>query len=520
MSTLRVEEPIVIHGPVTGLPEMLAGGPPLAPPTVTLPELQPSEAGQSSTAFKTETTPTTRASGLDAFRGLLLLAMNFAFTIPENGVYPNWMYHMQNPPPAGAFVNQPGLTWRDLLFGGFLFTMAAAIPVTMTLRLEKRVAESEIVWIAMRRGFLLFVFALLIGHVNPYWTGDYTKLGNVMAIGGFLLSFALFLRPRSDWNPVRFQWLRYSAWLGLLTLFAITPSLYGGSFSLSRRDDVIAAMAFSVLVGTVLWLATRTNARLRLVALAALLIVRVAAGQNTWASGLYNFSPAPALYEPWYLDLLFVVIPGTIVGDLLVGWMKSAPADSGVLAWSKPRLAAIAILLAALVPILCTGLYLRRVLLTTLVSFAVLAIGALITRSPKTQRDQFVANLYRAAAGCTFVGLLLDPLEGGIQKSPQNLSYLAVVTGLSCAVMLATVLVVDFLQSGRRWLKPLVEIGQNPLMAYVIYMLFITHLLYLVRMGGMLSNTWPQAVFRGLLFTATVGALVSVATRRRLLWRA
>ncbi len=521
MTAPATEEPIVIHGPLTGLPEMLAGHAAHEPATVTLPELQPgAELPERTGASAAEPSAApVRSLGLDAFRGFLLLAMNFAFTIPF-GPFPKWMYHMQNPPPNGDYLEIPGLTWRDLLFAGFLFTMAAAIPVTMSMRLEKRVAQPEIIWIALRRGFLLFLFALIIGQVNPYWTKEYTRLGNVMAIGGFLLAFALLLRPRSDWNPVRVQWLRYTAWLGVLTLFLVTPALYGASFSLERRDGVIAAIAFCVVIGTILWLATRTNWKVRLLVLAAILIVRTAARQAGWASELYYFTPAPWLYEAWYLELLFLVIPGTIAGDLLVAWRKRAPGASTPTVWSKARLTILALMLVLLVPVLCTGLYLRELGATMVVTFALLAAGALLTRNPQNERDRLIVNLYRWAALWLVIGLVLEPFEGGIKKAPQTLSYLTLMAGLSTAFLLSMVIVVDMLKAGSRWLKPLVEIGQNPLMAYVIYMLFLTHILYLAGVGDMLSDSSQQAMIRGFLLTGVSGALVWLATRKRLLWRA
>src|SRR5687768_13075619 len=50
-------------------------------------------------ALTTEAPATgTRAYGVDAYRGFFLLLMTFAMTIPlREGLFPQWMYHMQYP---------------------------------------------------------------------------------------------------------------------------------------------------------------------------------------------------------------------------------------------------------------------------------------------------------------------------------------------------------------------------------------------------------------------------------------
>ena len=60
-----------------------------------------------------------RVLALDALRGLSILLMLFASSIPF-GVLPSWMYHAQEPPPANIFNPKlPGITWVDLVFPFF-----------------------------------------------------------------------------------------------------------------------------------------------------------------------------------------------------------------------------------------------------------------------------------------------------------------------------------------------------------------------------------------------------------------
>jgi predicted acyltransferase len=116
--------------------------------------------------------------------------------------------------------------------------------------------------------------------------------------------------------------------------------------------------------------------------------------------------------------------------------------------------------------------------------------------------------------------MLLEPFEGGIKKVPQTLSYLFVSAGFSGAILVVSVIVADAFGQGRRLLRPLVDVGQNPMLAYVLYMLFLNHLLYLLGVGDFLTGDAVQATLRGFLVAGVVAALVWAASRSRLYWRA
>ena len=79
-----------------------------------------------------------RAIGLDALRGFAILAMFLSGLLPfYSNTLPNWMYHAQVPPPLHKFnPNLPGLTWVDLVFPFFIFSMGSAIPLALTKRIE------------------------------------------------------------------------------------------------------------------------------------------------------------------------------------------------------------------------------------------------------------------------------------------------------------------------------------------------------------------------------------------------
>jgi hypothetical protein len=91
-----------------------------------------------------EPPPRKRAFSLDALRGLFLVSMTFGFTITSEHL-PAWMYHRQSSPSGDRIVDIVGISWRDLTYASFLFTMAAALPLTLSRRMELGEPELAII---------------------------------------------------------------------------------------------------------------------------------------------------------------------------------------------------------------------------------------------------------------------------------------------------------------------------------------------------------------------------------------
>src|SRR5438270_12310689 len=85
-----------------------------------------------------------RATAVDALRGLAILGMVLVAVEPLH-VLPAWMYHAQEPPPDHQMdLTRAGLTWPDLVFPLFIFTLGVAIPLAWTRRLERGSGYGEI----------------------------------------------------------------------------------------------------------------------------------------------------------------------------------------------------------------------------------------------------------------------------------------------------------------------------------------------------------------------------------------
>ena len=110
-----------------------------------------------------------RASSLDVLRGYAIITMVLSGTIAF-GVLPGWMYHAQTPPPSHAFNPQNfGITWVDLVFPFFLFSMGAAFPFSLGRKIEKGVSKLVLVKDSVLRGLQLVFFAIFIQESHSHF---------------------------------------------------------------------------------------------------------------------------------------------------------------------------------------------------------------------------------------------------------------------------------------------------------------------------------------------------------------
>ena len=528
------EAPIVIHGPIHGAGPEGAGDSgaevaPVLPPAPVrrplgdadgsaVPDVGPSPAAAGVAPIGDPVAEPRRAHSLDALRGLFLISMTLGFTI-HGSYFPDWMYHRQFPPP-GNLVDIAGITWRDLAYAAFLFTMAAALPITLSRRIERGETEVAIILAAIRRFFMLFVFALLIGHSNTFFIG-YTQEGRALAIAGFFIMFLMFTRRRKDWDERTFTLVNRAGWIAAILFLALSPLVYDGTFSPARRDDIIAGLAFAALAGSIIWYFTRENLNARLVVLAAALALYLGARGEGWIQSFWWSSPAPWLFQPSQLTLLAVVLPGTIAGDVLLRWMRSPAPPYGTAGsgWGTSRITLLALLSLAIAPLVVIGLYNRWVQETTQIAIALCALGAVLTWRPTSSTELLLHRLFSWAALWLLLGLVLDPFEGGIKKVPDTLSYFFTVTGITMMVMVALVAMVDVLGL-RKAVRPLIDVGHNPMLVYVLYTVFLNSLLEMIpAMRGMLRGSPGESILRSLISTVVVVAIVQYFTRKRIFWR-
>lgn len=333
-----------------------------------------------------------RADSLDALRGLTIAMMVLCGAIIM-WVLPAWMSHCQEPPPDSAFHPEIyGITWVDLVFPFFLFSMGAAFPFSIGGKLDRGVSRLSIVGSIVSRGAKLTFFAIFLQHVYPWasqCSDNETKW--LIALGAFVLLFPCFTRFSFIGNI----WLRRGVtivgYAAATWLMFYSDSFSGARYELSPQtvsralvcavlfmlpwafsrvrhallsrslivicyaaatymfcdllnhceitgflwssNIIILVLANMALFGMLLYMFTYRSQRTRLALLAILFGFFLSADTaGSWQSDVYNWSPLPWFYQMRYLKYLFVVIPGVYAGEWLREWLSTGKLSGEVTA--------------------------------------------------------------------------------------------------------------------------------------------------------------------------------------------
>jgi predicted acyltransferase len=601
-----------------------------------------------------------RLVSLDVLRGLAILLMIFSGMIPKT--LPSWMDHGYQPhvkPDAtGVWVSAldpngnavfdgrwKAMTWVDLVFPMFLFSMGAAIPIALTRKLERGEPKLVLVRTLFARWLMLLFFALLISNLSPPSFGglgeDARKLFLLAATG---VAFLFFVR----WPAaVPAQSQRTIRWLaGLVLVFFVVANATQRSSIASAapgrsgllfgwaNDTIIAVLAYTYLVAGLAWLVTARWPWLRFVLLLPVMLVahyiaidakaypdwlwmgdwpfakplftthggpwtlkdvlqspmrvldlpswiaslREASATRPWLLKATNLS---ALYNFTWLKYLWIVVPGTIVGDWLVRRSRDAPAAQ----WVNPMTGEIEaeerpfprrlILCLAVATIVLTCVGLRHYGFPTLglggpmatpwfaLTFVtpLLILTAIVAISRVPRGEWLVRRLCVTGAIFGTIGLLLACLrwpppgewsvhwrvpengvfEGGISKGPPAaLSYYFLTTGLCMQLLAGLFGVLDARSQTRRRIGLIEANGQNPLLVYFLDHLAISAVFglaifapfHLAGAGdswwshvqtlddiGRSSQPWVGAAW-GAFKTLLIAVFVWMLTRRRIYWQA
>jgi predicted acyltransferase len=473
-----------------------------------------------------------RASALDALRGLAILGMILSGQLPfgENAL-PAWMYHAQVPPPEHKWVaTLAGITWVDLVFPFFLFALGAAIPLALSRRLEQGGAKLKVGLFILERGILLGFFALYVQAIRPYVISDHPSVSTwLVALLGFGLLFPVLMRLPTAW-PAVWRWgIRAAGWASAVVLLALLRYPGGKGFSLERSDIIIVVLANMAVFGSLLWWLTRDNLLLRLGVLGILVAIRLSNMPQPlegWVSEIWRWSPLPWMYRLYYLQYLFIVVPGTIAGDLLREWMQREAVDrasvpGGPNGWSPLRFLAVGLLMLCLTVLLVAGLKARWLVATTLTTFALCAAGWWLMSKPANGIERLFHRLFNWAIYWLVLGLFFESYEGGIKKDRATMSYYFVTAGCAICVLIGFSILMDVFHR-KRWVQLLIENGQNPMIAYAGINNLIIPLLALAGLSPLLSRlvTSPWLSFaKGAIITLLLALSVSFFTKRRIFWR-
>jgi hypothetical protein len=240
-----------------------------------------------------------------------------------------------------------------------------------------------------------------------------------------------------------------------------------------------------------------------------------------WVHEVWAWSPAPWIYQLYYLQYLFIAIPGMIAGDLVLDWLRNTEAKNELATWPGFKSMAVAILMAAMVIIALVGLKARWLVGTTITLGAMCVIGWLMVRGAVTTAEKMARGLFGWAIYWLILGLFFEPYEGGIKKDKATMSYYFVTTGLAICMLILFLVVFEFFGK-RRWASMLIDNGQNPMIAYAGINNLVIPVLALTKaeslLNAMVNNPW-LGFLKGLIITLLVAVFVSVCTRMKIFWR-
>lgn len=473
-----------------------------------------------------------RALALDALRGIAILAMLLSSELPfDQNALPGWMYHAQEPPPHFEWIGTlPGISWVDLVFPFFLFAMGAAFPFALSRRMENKTPGWKLLAFVLERGFLLSFFALFVMAIRPnVMSKDPTAATWWLSLLCFFILFPILTRLPEAWpQAVRIS-VRAVGWLAALLFFVLVKYPDGSGFLLTRSDIIIVVLTNTAVFGSLVWMLTRQNLLLRLGFLAILIAARLpnypqAIPGDSWVHALWNFSPLPWIYQFYYLQYLNIVIPGTIAGDLILRWSRQARPIGELRAksaWSVLRYLSIGTLMLCFVVVLLAGLKARWLMGTTILTFAMCYLGWRLLQNPLNETEQLFHKLFLWAIYWLVLGLVLEPYEGGIKKDHPTLSYYFITSGLAICVYIGFSVLIDVFRL-KRWLRLLIDNGQNPMIAYAGINNFIIPVLALTGVSGPLTHftTSPwRGFWRGVIITLLLAFTVSFLTRKKIFWR-
>jgi len=470
-----------------------------------------------------------REPSLDALRGIAIVGMVLSGSIAFGGILPAWVYHALVPPPLHQFdPSIPGITWVDLVFPFFLFSMGAAFPLSLRGAIDENRTTSYFVRVAAKRFFLLAFFALFTQHMKAWVIAPEPGIKEqLFSLLAFILLFGIFYWGWKD-RQVRYgYWIQTGCFLIAVFLLAQLPFHSGKGFDLYKSDIILMVLANMAFFGSLIYFFTANRPLLRLLILpvVAAIILSARESADSPVKSFFTFQELAGLkfdwlYKFYFLKYLFIVIPGTFAGE----WMMH-PTWTQVAMRSRVQKGSYgAITLLLVLGLLFLLLYRNHPLAGEGISVWALYFCCSILFWYWLRPVSSVMALQRMVQAGLFLllfGLLLEPYEGGIKKDPSTFSYYFVCSGLAFLILPLLRMLGEnsFLRTAMTWLQ---DVGKNPMLAYVAGSLLILPILSLTELKpywDSLTKTSWQGLLKGVLFTSAVICITRYTVKKKWFWK-
>ena len=211
-----------------------------------------------------------RIASIDLLRGIAIIGMILSANIGYQSGLPAWMFHAQTPPPTYAFnPDIPGITWVDLVFPFFLFSMGAAFPFAMRKKLDNGMSKWKVAGSLVKRWAILTLFAILLGNAYSIWGTSQPAwqiyLFQITVWAGLFLTLVRIKPGDGEAFISRHRGTAVNiAGIAILAMCAMVFTKHFG-LELNRyaSDIIIMILAVVALLGGLIWMFTKDSLRLR-----------------------------------------------------------------------------------------------------------------------------------------------------------------------------------------------------------------------------------------------------------------
>lgn len=448
---------------------------------------------------------------IDILRGITIFAMILCANIGYQSDLPAWMFHGQTPPPTYAFnPDIPGITWVDLVFPFFLFTMGAAFPLAMRKRLENGASRWSVTGSLLKRWLTLTIFAIVLG--NAYMIGSSPRPAAVKGIFSIVLWGVMFLSLVRVKDEKKTKLLNNTGMLLLVAMAVLATDWLGLKLSRWNSDVIIMILANVAFFGGLIWMFTKDSLSLRWLILLFIIALKALSSYTPQVLSCVPSMNGIGWFFSWgYLQYLVIALAGSIAGDMLQKHSRTEHKDD----IDACHIAAGIIALAAML-VQLWGLFTRHILADFIISAVLGAAFIVLT----WKRRNIVSALGYFGFAFMLVGIIFDPIDGGITKDYCNLAYLLTTTGMT-ALTGAFVLALELKWNIKG--RGLSGCGQNPMLAYCVTNFFTGPILAMLGIGAWLdaislgSPFW--GMIRGLVYTLLMVAVTCFFTKKKIFWR-
>jgi len=218
------------------------------------------------------------------------------------------------------------------------------------------------------------------------------------------------------------------------------------------------------------------------------------------------------------MQYLFIVIPGTIIGDKIYSWIKSKEEPEYL---TSMRNIYFVVLMFSFVLVNLICLYSRLLILNLAINSLLIIFGFIIINKINNNFTKFIKVLFEQGSFWLLLGLFFEAFEGGIKKDHPTMSYYFLTTGLAIFVLIAFEIIIQHFRK-RKYLSLLIASGQNPMIAYIAGSNLLMPLLVISGLNSLLNllmiHSWLGFI-KGLIFTILVGIITAIFTKWKIYWR-